>query len=111
MASADQLPLPDYDQLGLGDLRHRIRALDEQQLRTLFDYEESHGHRMPVLELLHARLGELHDGAEPSGGDPARAPEVSGPAGRSPVREATAAEPQSPLRHGVAAQTPNRGRP
>lgn len=111
MASDDHLPLPDYDQLGLGDLQHRIRALDEPQLRTLFDYENAHANRIPVLELLHARLGELQAGAAPSGGDPANAPEVSGTSGGSPVGEATAAEPQSPLRHGVAAQTPNRGRP
>jgi hypothetical protein len=39
MAPADHLPLPDYDQLSLGDLRHRIRALSEDQLRLLIDHE------------------------------------------------------------------------
>lgn len=111
MASADNLPLRDYDQLTLGDLQHRIRALQEHQVRALFDHERTHGERIPVLEVLHARLKELHDGAEPSGGDPANAPAVSGAAGGSPVQESTAAEPGTPLRHGVAAQTPSRGRP
>ncbi|WP_279629556.1 hypothetical protein [Amycolatopsis kentuckyensis] len=28
------LPLPDHDQLPLGELRHRIRSLDEAGLRA-----------------------------------------------------------------------------
>jgi hypothetical protein len=111
MAHSDELPLPDYDQLPLPDLRHRIRALDEGQVRALFDHETAHGNRIPVLELLHARLKELHHGAEPSSGDPTKTPGVSGAQGGSPVQESTAAEPGTPLRHGVAAQTPARGRP
>lgn len=105
------LPIPDYDQLPLTDLRHRIRALDEPQLRLLFDHETEHGNRIPVLEVLHARLKELTHGAEPSSGDPQNAPGVGGTPGGSSVQESTAAEPNTPLRHGVAAQTPNRGRP
>ncbi len=27
MAHADDLPLPDYDQLALSDLQHRVRSL------------------------------------------------------------------------------------
>jgi hypothetical protein len=108
---ADELPLQDYDQLPLTELRHRIRALDEGQLRGLFAHEEAHGNRIPVLELLHARLRELTHGAEPSSGDPANAPGVTPTSHGSPVKESTAAEPGTPLRHGVAAQTPSRGRP
>ncbi|HYZ67582.1 MAG TPA: hypothetical protein VE666_07235 [Mycobacterium sp.] len=104
------LPLPDYDQLPLNELRHRIRALDETQLRNLFEHEEAHGNRIPVLELLHARLRELTHGAEPSPGDPANAPGATRTPHDSPVKESTAAEPGTPLRHGVAAQTPSRGR-
>ncbi|HEX2284482.1 MAG TPA: hypothetical protein VHI10_06580 [Mycobacterium sp.] len=107
----EELPLPDYDQLSLNELRHRIRSLEEPQLRTLFDHEEAHGNRIPVLELLHARLKEVHGGAEPSPGDPANTPRVTGTPGGSPVTESTAAEPGTPLRHGVASQTPSRGRP
>ena len=68
------LPLPDYDQLPLTELRHRIRMLEEGQLRMLFEYETEHGNRIPVLELMHARLRELTHGAEPSSGDPANTP-------------------------------------
>lgn len=106
-----ELPLPDYDQLPLGDLRHRVRSLDERQLSAVIEHERAHGDRVPVLEILQARLTELQDGAEPSPGDPARAPGVSGGHGGSAVQPATAAEPNTPLRHGVAVQTPARGRP
>ncbi|OBB46078.1 hypothetical protein [Mycobacterium sp. 852002-51961_SCH5331710] len=111
MAQSDDLPITDYDQLPLTELRHRIRALDEPQLRAVFDHETSHGNRIPVLEVLHARLKELTHGAEPSSGDPNNAPEVSGAAGGSPVQESTAAQGNTPLRHGVANQTPARGKP
>ena len=66
MAHNDELPIPDYDQLPLTELRHRVRGLEEGPLRALFDHETEHGNRIPVLEILHARLKELHDGAEPS---------------------------------------------
>ena len=77
MAHDDELPIPDYDQLPLTELRHRIRGLEEGPLRALFDHETEHGNRIPVLEILHARLKELHDGAEPSDGDPSNAPGVT----------------------------------
>lgn len=111
MAQRDDLPLADYDQLALPDLRHRIRSLDEAQLQLLFDHETAHGNRIPVLEFLHARLKELHQGAEPSGGDQSNAPGASSTPGGSQVEESTAAQPSTPLRHGVAAQTPARGKP
>ena len=105
------LALPDFDQLPLGDLRHRVRSLDDAALRELIDHERAHGDRTPVLEVLRARLVELEDGAEPSPGDPARSPGVTRPTGGSPVQPSTAAEPTTPLRHGLAEQTPGRGRP
>jgi hypothetical protein len=111
MARSDDLPIPDYDQLSLPDLRHRVRSLEEGPLRQLFDHETEHGNRIPVLEVLHARLKELHDGAEPSGGDQSNAPGVTPTPRGSSVSEATAAQPSSPLRHGDAGQTPSRGRP
>ncbi|MGV0790823.1 hypothetical protein [Mycolicibacterium sp. XJ1819] len=108
--SHSDLPIPDYDQLPLTDLRHRIRSLDEAQLQRVFEHETAHGNRIPVLEVVHARLRDLRHGAEPSGGDQANAPGVSGTSGGSQVQESTAAEPGTPLRHGMAAQTPSRGR-
>lgn len=108
---AHDLPITDYDQLPITELRHRIRALDEPQLRAVFDHETEHGNRIPVLEVLNARLRELTHGAEPSSGDPANAPGVRGTPGGSPVQESTAAQAHPPLRHGVANQTPARGTP
>ncbi|WP_167759572.1 hypothetical protein [Mycobacterium sp. PS03-16] len=107
----DELPLADYDQLTLPDVRHRIRSLDESQLQMLFDHETAHGNRIPVLEVLHARLKELRHGAEPSGGDQTNAPGATQTPSGSPVQESTAAQANTPLRHGVAYQTPSRGRP
>src|SRR3954465_5762869 len=100
-----ELPLPDYDQLPLNELRHRIRALDEGQLRRLFEHEEAHGNRIPLLELLHARLRELKHGGGPSRGGLGKTPGAARTPHASPVKESTAAEPGTPLRHGVAAQT------
>jgi hypothetical protein len=111
MAHSDELPIPDYDQLPLTELRHRIRSLDDDQLRTLFEHESAHGNRIPVLEVLHARSKQIHDGAKPSAGDPSKTPRVTGAHGGSTVSEATAAQPSSPLRHGDAGQTPSRGKP
>jgi hypothetical protein len=71
------LPLPDYDQLPITELRHRIRQLEEGQLRSLFEHETEHGNRIPVLELINARLRELTHGADPSPGDPANTPGVN----------------------------------
>ena len=105
MAHADDLPLADYDQLSLGDLRGRIRSLEEGQLRMLFDHESAHGNRIPVLEVLHARLNELHHGAEPSPGDQSKVPGIEPTPGGSRVQETTAAEPGSRLRH-----MPSKGR-
>lgn len=111
MAHSEGLPLPDYDQLTVGDIRHRIRALDEESLQTVLIHECGHAARVPVLEILEARLRELQAGAEPSSGDPSRAPRVEATAGGSQVQQSTAAEANTPLRHGVAQQTPNRGLP
>jgi hypothetical protein len=76
----DQLPLRDYDHLPLGSLKSRVRSLDAAGVEALLSYEQGHGDRLPVVQLLQARLEELRSGAEPTGGDPmARAPET-GPA-------------------------------
>lgn len=107
----DELPLQDYDQLSINDLRHRVRSLDEARLRAVIDHERAHGNRTPVLELLTGRLDQLENGAEPAPGDPSQAPGVTGTSGSSPVQPSTAAEPTTPLRHGLSEQTPSRGRP
>ncbi|MEV6624410.1 hypothetical protein AB0M83_16625 [Amycolatopsis sp. NPDC051106] len=86
-------------------------AAGGQAAISLLDHERAHSGRVPVLTLLEARLAELRDGAEPTPGDPRQAPPVSGTPGGSPVDDSTAALGTTPLRHGVAGQTPQRGRP
>ncbi|MFF1403875.1 hypothetical protein [Streptomyces sp. NPDC058294] len=99
----ETLPLPDYDHLPLGSLQHRIRTLDEPGLREVLTYEEAHGNRLPVVEALRARLQELREGAQPSGGSPlAPAPErAPAPDTGSPVSPATTGPPMNPPAHGT----------
>jgi hypothetical protein len=104
------LPLPEYDELPLASLQHRIRSLDHEQLDRLMTYELQHANRLPVLELFRVRKRQLDEGAEPSGGEHTEIPEVTSHRGGSPAKQQTAAEPGTPLRHGVADQTPHRGR-
>ena len=106
----DALPLTDYDQLPLGDLKHRIRSLNEEELQRVLDHERAHGDRAPVLQVIEARLDELGRGAEPAPGDQRNAPRVSGAAGGSSVSPEHSPDDNTPLRHGVHGQTPARGR-
>jgi hypothetical protein len=108
---SDELPIPDYDQLSLGDLRHRVRSLTRDQLDQVLDHERQHGDRTPVVEVLTARQAELDEGAEPSGGDQRNAPGATSTPHDSPVSPTQSPDPSTPLRHGVAGQTPSRGRP
>lgn len=98
----DALPVPDYDHLPVGSLGHRIRSLEADELEVLRRYEEAHGNRLPVIQVLDQRLRELADGAEPSGGDPAGlAPEQAPPPqGGSAASPATTGPPQNPPSHG-----------
>ena len=91
------LPIPDLDHLGLGDLTDRVRSLDADGVRALLDAEEAGGRRAPVLEVLRARLDQLDAGARPSGGDPSRAPVDLAGAGVGPAGRGT---------HGRAAGQP-----
>jgi hypothetical protein len=102
MTEHDTLPLPDYDHLPLGGLTSRIRSLDAAGVQTLLDYEKAHGNRLPVITVLENRLTSLHEGAQPSGGDPAAAAAddpVHG-AGGSKVSQATSGPPINPPSHG-----------
>ena len=64
----DELPLPDYEQLPLGSLQARIRSLDATGVQALMSYEQSHGDRLPVVQVLQRRLEDLEAGAEPTDG-------------------------------------------
>jgi hypothetical protein len=98
----DQLPLPDYDHLPLGDLESRVRTQDSAGVRALLDYERAHGKRLPVIQLLERRLAALEEGAAPSGGSPlAETPTTQhAPQGGSSVGPETQGPPVNPPSHG-----------
>ena len=100
--SRDDLPLPDYDHLPTGSLQSRIRSLDSEGVRQLLAYEQNHGNRLPVVQILQSRLQMLDGGAEPSSGSPlAATPEVtSAPQGGSKVSPQTSGPPVNPPSHG-----------
>lgn len=110
MADHTALPLPDYDHLPIGSLESRVRALTADEVEEVLAYERAHADRLPVTELLTARLDQLRSGAEPTSGDPgAVRPEGPGrPNAGSPVSPATSPQPHSPPPHGTPDQ---RGRP
>jgi hypothetical protein len=53
------LPIADFDHITLGSLRARLRALSIEELAELREWEQSHGHRLPVLTLLDNRIAKL----------------------------------------------------
>ncbi len=107
MSRAD-LPLPDYDNLQVGTLRHAIRSLGWDDLLRLLEYESVHADRVLVKQVLAARVEELASGATPSpGGSPPGPPPDSSDAGSS-VRPETAAPESNPPPHGVPTNAPSR---
>ncbi|SNS43886.1 hypothetical protein SAMN06893096_104120 [Geodermatophilus pulveris] len=102
MTEHDQLPLPDYDHLPVQGLASRIRTLDAAGLETLLAYERAHADRLQVVTIMEARLADLRDGAQPSGGDPATpaADDPAQAAGGSKVSAATSGPPVNPPSHG-----------
>ncbi len=91
------LPLPDYDNLPTGSLRHRIRSLTREEVRSLLDYEREHNNRPQVVEILNNRLAELDSGKSPTPGrqfdEPVEARDT--PSG-SPVSPSGSPEPIHP---------------
>jgi hypothetical protein len=95
------LPLPDYDHLPLGTLETRLHALDEPGVTALLAHERAHGDRLPVVQLLEARLTRLSEGAQPSGGLPGDEPSVGdAPGGGSPVDPSTSGPAMNPPSQG-----------
>ncbi|MDQ1697971.1 MAG: hypothetical protein QOJ03_3324 [Frankiaceae bacterium] len=74
--SRDDLPIPDFDNVSLGSLRGRLRSLSLEQLVTLREWEQAHGHRLPVITLLDNRIAKVS--AEQSVGDAAAYPADGG---------------------------------
>jgi hypothetical protein len=101
MSDRDDLPLPDFDHIPLGTLPSRISALDAGGVQQLLDFEEAHGHRLPVLEVLRHRLTALQEGAQPSGAVEQAMPEVSQGSGGSKVSPATTGPKINPPSQGV----------
>ncbi|MER5297790.1 MULTISPECIES: hypothetical protein [Streptomyces] len=100
------LPLPDYDHLPIGGLESRVRSLSAEEVEELIAYERTHADRLPVTELLTARLEQLHAGAEPTSGDPAafRPEQAQGHTESSVSPATTTAQPYSPPPHGTPDQ-------
>jgi len=102
MSDRDDLPLPDFDHVPLGTLPSRISALDADGVQQLLDYEQAHGDRLPVTEVLRHRIEALRNGAEPSGAVEQRMPEMPpGPSGGSGVSPATTGPKINPPSQGV----------
>ncbi|MUL40476.1 hypothetical protein FZ103_04660 [Streptomonospora sp. PA3] len=98
-------PIEGYEGLPVGTLQHRVRALTQEQMRELIDYESAHANRPNVLEILNGRLRELENGAEPSGGDQSFQPETpQAPRGGSEVSPGGQGPEGNAPPHGVPAQ-------
>ncbi|MFJ7750132.1 hypothetical protein ACIQXM_09280 [Arthrobacter sp. NPDC097144] len=85
----DDLVLPDYDHIPLGTLPSRLSPLDEAGVSGLLAYEQAHGNRLPVVQVLENRLEALRSGTEPSGSLPDELPEVTRSQQGSKVSPAT----------------------
>jgi hypothetical protein len=70
-------------------------------VQALLDYEQEHGHRLPVTEVLRHRIEALQQGAEPSGAIEQDMPEVTTSRTGSPVSPATAGPKINPPSQGV----------
>lgn len=69
-------------------------------MQQLLAYEEAHGSRLPVLEVLRHRITALEQGATPSGAIEQDMPEVTRTSTGSPVSPSTAGPPINPPSHG-----------
>lgn len=100
--STVELPLPDYDKLALGDLRHRIRSLTEENLGAALRQEREHCNRVPVLQLLE----DLAGGPTPTAVDQRSAPGATQTPTEPSSSPAHSPDDNTPLRHSVYGQTP-----
>jgi hypothetical protein len=65
----DELPIPDFDNISIGSLRARLRALSVEQLVVLREWEQSHANRLNVITTLDNRIAKLAEA--PSNGNAA----------------------------------------
>ena len=58
--SANELPVPNYDQLSAADAAARVRSLgDPDQVRAILAYENAHKRRQTVVTAANSRIEEL----------------------------------------------------
>ncbi|MBG6087182.1 hypothetical protein [Actinomadura viridis] len=57
---AADLPVPDYDQATLPQLRARLRGLSADQVKLLREYERKHAARPDVLRMYENRIAKLN---------------------------------------------------
>lgn len=67
-ASRDDLPIPDFDNISIGSLRARLRALSVEDLVVLRQWEEEHANRLNVITTLDNRIAKV---ASPASGSTA----------------------------------------
>jgi hypothetical protein len=97
----DDLPLPDFDHMTVGQLRGRLRSLDLVSLVQLRDYEEAHANRLQIVAMLNNRIAKVQ-----AAGDDTGSPQTSAAgaatetATGSRVTPATAGPPVDPPSHG-----------
>lgn len=63
----EDLPLPDFDHMTLGQLRGRLRTLDLVSLVQLRDYEEAHANRLPIVAMLNNRITKVQESGTDTG--------------------------------------------
>lgn len=97
--SRDDLPIPDFDNISIGSLRARLRALSVEQLVVLRSWEGEHANRLNVITTLDNRIAKLGSSTETAGngtgngaGSGSAAQTDVGAAGTDYPQEAKAAE-------------------
>ena len=53
---AAALPLKDYDDLNIEEIRQKVQGLSRDDIETLLDYEKNHVNRKTLVETLEGRL-------------------------------------------------------
>ncbi|HEX2317200.1 MAG TPA: hypothetical protein VHJ17_25865, partial [Thermomonospora sp.] len=56
------LPVPNYDEASIPQLRARLRGLTADQVRLLREYERRHAARAEVLRMYENRIAKLNGG-------------------------------------------------
>jgi len=76
-----ELPIPDFDNISLGSLRARLRALNLEQLVVLREWEQAHANRLPVVTTLDNRIAKVGGATDTGAGTPQRASGTTGTGG------------------------------